>query len=209
MEFQDTIVIISLTISTLVLVFIIWDHLKDDRQLTKQVQEFYHDIESLIFTDIQIKYYDSEDLEKTSIYDPILLKKYKNRDIIQNSYLEVKIRQNFNKYSDYLGLTLDKENKNYLNNTVYVLNEGGILSKRNFETRGIEEIIKSYLEIKNEEILEIEKFLSSLKFYWRKNYKKFIFRPNLKSQANFHELLGYSHPLEKPKKSWRNKISKQ
>lgn len=162
----------------------------------------------LIFTDIQIKYYDSEDSEMILSYDPIQLKKYKNRDIIQNSYLEVKIRQNFSKYSDYLGLTLDKENKTYLNNTIYILNAGGILSKRDFETRGLENIIKSYLEIKKEEILEIEKFLNSLRFYWRKNYKKSIFRPNLKSKVNFYELLGYSNPLEKPKKRWRNKFSK-
>jgi hypothetical protein len=208
MEFQDPIVLISLTISTLVLLFIIWDHLKDDRILAKQVQEFYNDIEMLIFTDIQIKYYESLNLKEKSDDELIQLTKYKNRDIIQNSYLEVKIRQNFSKYSDYLGLTLDKENKNYLNNTIYFLNEGGILSKRNFETSGVEDIIESYLEIKEEEILEIEKFLNSLRFYWRKNYKKFIFRPNLKSSANFHELLAFSHPLEKPRKSWRNKFSK-
>jgi hypothetical protein len=207
MEFQDPIVIISLTISTLVLIFIIWDHLKDDRILAKQVQEFYNDIEMLIFTDIQINYYESVDLKEKLNNELTQLTKYKNRDIIQNSYLEVKIRQNFSKYSDYMGLTLDRENKNYLNNTVYLLNEGGILSKRNFETSGIEDIIKSYQEIKKEEIFEIEKFLNSLRFYWRKNYKKFIFRPNLRSKVDFNELLGYSHPLLKPKKNWRDKFS--
>ena len=40
MEYQDTIVIISLIVSTLVLVFIIWDHLKDDRQLARQTHQF-------------------------------------------------------------------------------------------------------------------------------------------------------------------------
>lgn len=208
MEYQDTIVIISLLVSTLVLIFIIWDHLKDDRQLAKQVQGFYRDIELLIFTDIQINYYNSKELDKISAYDPIQLKKYKNRDIIQNSYLEVKIRQNFSKYSDYLGLTLDKENKIYLNNTIYTLSEGGILSKRNFETQVSDNVIISYLEIKKEEILEIENFLNSLRFYWRKNYKKFIFRSHLKSEVNFYELLGYSNPLEKPQKGLRKIFSK-
>jgi len=50
MDFEIIIVYLSLSVSIFVLVFIIWDHLKDDRILTKEVQEFYQDIENLIYT---------------------------------------------------------------------------------------------------------------------------------------------------------------
>lgn len=49
--------LISIFLSLIVLFFIIWDHLKDDRILAKQVQEFYGDIETFIFSRLQIKYY--------------------------------------------------------------------------------------------------------------------------------------------------------
>jgi len=191
---------INVFVSSAVLLFIIWDHLKDDRQLTRQIQNFYNDLEMLIYSYIQIKYYNT--IEKKQIDDSDLktLNRTKNRDIIQNSYLKKKIKQNFHEYSNYLGLTFDEETNSYLNNTIYVLGIDGLLKKRNFENNTVDEIINSYIDITSEELEDILKFLRSTRFFWNKNFKKFIFRTHLKPQLNFSEVLGSSIPLEQTRK---------
>lgn len=204
MNGESIIVYINLTVSAAVLFFIIWDHLKDDRLLTKQIQEFYSDIEMLIFSYIQVMYYKAIEKKEIDEVDQKDLIKTRNRDIIQNSYLKTKIFQNFNIYSSYLGLTLNNEQQIYLNNTIYILTLEGLLKKRNFVNNSLEDVINSYIDITEEEISDILKFLNSLKFYWKKNYKKSIFRPLLAQKINFYELLGISKPLEKK----RGKITK-
>jgi hypothetical protein len=194
---ENFIVYINILISSAVLIFIIWDHLKDDRLLSKQVKEFYTDIEMLIYTYIQVKYYNIIEKKEIEVSDVSALNKTRNRDIIQKSYLKTKISQNFEVYGNYIGLTIDDEEKLYLNNTIYVLFFDGLLKKRIFEDNSLVEIIKSYVDINSEEISEINKYLTSLRFYWNKNYKKLFFRPKLVQQLNFNDLLGSSIPLEK------------
>ena len=205
MDFQIIVVYLSLGVSIFVLFFIMWDHLKDDRLLTKEVQEFYENIEKLIYTYIQIEYYRSIESTKTENDELRKLKKYKTHDIIQNNFLSLKIEQNFTKFSDYTGLTKDKEKKSYLNGTIYILNRTGLLLKRNLETYTQDNIIDSYIDIKNKEISEILTYLNSLRFYWRKHYYKLLFRPTLKIRVNFFDLLGFSSPLEQ-KRSKRRRI---
>ncbi len=197
-----------MVISSAVLLFIIWDHLKDDRLLTRQVQEFYEDIEMLIYTYIQIMYYKNIEKKEVEIPDQKALIKTRNRDVIQNSYLEKKVFQNFKIFSNYLGLTYNKEESCYLNNTIYILTTEGLLKKRDFENNNINEIIDSYIDIKNEEIADILKFLNSLRFYWNKRYRKLVFRTHLAQKMNFETLLGISVPLEKVKsKVKKHKLS--
>ncbi|MCJ7650035.1 MAG: hypothetical protein MUP85_15595 [Candidatus Lokiarchaeota archaeon] len=191
---------INVIVSATVLLFIIWDHLKDDRQLTRQIQTFYSDLEMLIYSYIQIKYYNTIEKKEIDESDLKTLNKTKNRDMIQNSYLKKKIKQNFNKFSNYLGLTLDEETNSYLNNTIYVLGTDGLLKRRNFENNTVEEVINSYIDITSKELEEIQKFLSSTRFFWNKNFKKLIFRTHLKSQLNFREVLGSSIPLQQTRK---------
>ena len=45
---QDILVYISLGVSFAVLFFIIWDHIKDDRILSREIQDFYTDIEMFL-----------------------------------------------------------------------------------------------------------------------------------------------------------------
>lgn len=205
MSNESVIVYLNLIVSSAVLIFIIWDHLKDDRLLTRQIQEFYSDIEMLIYSFIQVMYYKAIEKKDIEITDQKALVKTRNRDTIQNSYLKTKILQNFSKYSSYLGLTINKADNLYLNNTIYILTFDGLLKKRNFENNSLEEVIISYIDIKDEEISDILKFLNSLRFYWNKNYKKLIFRTPLNQKINFYELLGISKPLE-PKKGRLTKI---
>jgi len=208
MDIQLFAVFLSLSVSLIVLFFIIWDHLKDDRILARQVQEFYGDIEMLIFTHVQVNYYNAIQANEAILEDEdlSLVKKSKNRDIIQNSYLKMKINQNFPLYSQYLGLTFNKEKKIYLNGTIYILHENGNLIKRNIDLYSEENIIPSFIDIKKEEILEILNFLNSLRFYWKKRYKKILFRPELVQLVNFYDLLGYIKPIEKKKKKGRVRL---
>lgn len=199
MNAESIIVYLNLIVSSAVLIFIIWDHLKDDRLLTRQIQEFYSDIEMLIYSFIQVMYYKAIEKKDIETSDQKALIKTRNRDIIQNSYLKTKLLQNFSKYSSYLGLTINKDDGMYLNNTIYILTLEGLIKKRNFENNSLEDVITSYIDIKDGEISDILKFLNSLRFYWKKNYKKLIFRTPLNQKIDFYELLGISKPLEKRK----------
>ena len=67
-------------------------------------------------------------------------------------------------------------------------------------------IIPSFIDIKKEQILEILNFLNSLRFYWKKRYKKIFFRPELVQLVNFYGLLGYIKPIEKKKKKGRVRL---
>ena len=208
MSSENIIVYLNVFISSAVLIFIIWDHFKDDRLLAKEVQEFYGDIENLIYTQIQIEYY--KIIEKKQIEDTHvkLVNKTRNRDIIQNSYLKTKLLQNFKRYSNYLGMTINREDLVYLNNTIYIMTYDGLLKKREFERNTVSNVISSFTDINNEEILDINKYLISLRFYWNKKYYRFLFRPKLVQKISFSSLLGSSAPLEKKKGIFRIKLRK-
>ncbi|MFX0081997.1 MAG: hypothetical protein ACFE94_09615 [Candidatus Hodarchaeota archaeon] len=201
---EDIIVYISLGVSIAVLFFIIWDHIKDDRILAREVQDFYSDIEMLIFTNLQVKYYEILQTNQGEMSEQELktLVKNKNRDVIQKNYLNTKISQNFKLYAQYLGLTYNKENNTYLNGTIYVLKIDGALLKRNIESNTEEIIVTLYTEIKPQQISELNVYLNSLRFYWKKKYYKAIFRPHLHQTIIFEDLLGYIKPLEQKKQKY-------
>jgi len=207
----DILVIASLLVSITVLFFIIWDHIKDDRILAREVQDFYNDIEMLIFTNLQVKYYELLQKAKVDVEDQEVkaLNKNKNRDIIQKNYLNTKIRQNFKLYAQYLGLTYNEENSAYLNGTIYLLKNDGSLLKRNIEFNTEEPLINIFTEIKQEQISELKLYLNSLRFYWKKKYSKFIFRPQLDQIVNFDDLLGYVKPLNQKKQKYLSRIGRK
>ncbi|MFX1375096.1 MAG: hypothetical protein ACFFA0_04735 [Promethearchaeota archaeon] len=211
MNTEDILVYISLGVSVAVLIFIIWDHVKDDRILSREVQDFYSDIEMLIFTNLQVKYYEILQTNKEEMDDQELktLIRNKNRDIIQKNYLNTKIKQNFKLFAQYLGLTYNKENNSYLNGTIYFLKNDGTLLKRNIELNTEETIITSYTEIKPQQISELNVYLNSLRFYWKKKYYKSIFRPHLRQKIVFDDLLGYIKPLGQKKQKYFSKIRRK
>ena len=198
---EDILVYVSLIVSIAVLFFIIWDHIKDDKILAREVQDFYSDIEMLIFTNLQVKYYEILQTNKGEMDEQELktLIKNKNRDVIQKNYLNTKINQNFKLYAQYLGLTHNKENDVYLTGTIYLLKTDGTLLKRNIELNTEETIVTSYTEIKPQQISELKVYLNSLRFYWRKKYYKFVFRPQLHQKIVFDDLLVYKKPIDQKK----------
>jgi len=208
---NDILVYLSLIVSIAVLFFIIWDHVKDDRILAREVQDFYNDIEMLIFTNLQVKYYELLQKNKVEMEEQELktLVKNKNRDVIQKNYLNTKIRQYFNLYAQYLGLTYNEENSAYLNGTIYLLKNDGSLLKRNIEFNTEEPIISTFAEIKPEQISELKVYLTSLRFYWKKKYYRFIFRPQLDQTVVFDDLLGYTKPLNQKKQKYLSRIGRK
>ena len=211
MKPEDILVYLSLVVSIAVLFFIIWDHIKDDRILAREVQDFYSDIEMLIFTNLQVKYYEILQASKGEMDEQELktLSKNKNRDVIQKNYLNTKINQYFKLYAQYLGLTHNKENDAYLNGTIYLLKTDGTLLKRNIESNTEEVIVTSYTEIKPQQISELNVYLNSLRFYWKKKYYKFIFRPQLHHKIIFDDLLGYVKPLGQKKQKYLSRIRRK
>ncbi|MFX1315376.1 MAG: hypothetical protein ACFE9T_05895 [Promethearchaeota archaeon] len=207
---EDILVFVSLGVSIAVLFFIIWDHIKDDRILGREVQDFYNDIEMLIFTNLQVKYYEilQKNMGQMEEQELKTIIKNKNRDVIQKNYLEAKISQNFQLFAQYLGLTYNKENSAYLNGTIYLLKTDGTLLKRNIESNLEEIIITSYTEITTNQVKELLIYLNSLRFYWKKKYYKVIFRPQLHQKVSFDELLGYVKPIEQRKKKYLKIIRK-
>ncbi len=207
----DIVVFISLGVSIAVLFFIIWDHVKDDRILALEVQDFYSDIELLIFTNLQVKYYEILQSRKDDMEDKELkaLIKNKNRDMIQKNYLKAKIHQNIKLYAKYLGLTYSEDKESYLNGTIYILRQNGNLLKRNMESNTEEDIITSFIEITPQQVKEILLYLNSLRFYWKKKYFKFLFRPKLKQNVTFEDLLGLLKPLKQEKPKYVKKIRRK
>jgi len=50
MNLLDILEIIGGVVGIVAIIIVIWDHFKDDRQLTRQVQGFYDDIEHLLYS---------------------------------------------------------------------------------------------------------------------------------------------------------------
>lgn len=90
------------------IIFVIWDHIKDERRLTKRVQKFHEDIEKYIYSSTKIAIHFNLYNQCPNIKSQILQEYLENLRIKQTS-LEF-IRQTFNEYSKYLGITTDHEN---------------------------------------------------------------------------------------------------
>ena len=184
---------IASIITVLLFIFIIWDHIKDDRLLTKNVQIFYDSIENLIFSILQKEYKGKREvgLQLTEYYH-------------QYDYYNEKFLQLFDEFGKYLGLVRHlrrqmqkKKFYHFLHVNKYFLTDAGYLSHS--------ENLLFHLDankIDQEGINYIGTFLKDLRDYWKKNYSKIILglikiRPNLKAKVNFKMLLGFKFPINK------------
>ncbi len=187
-------------ISGIIAIFIVlWDHIKDDRQLTKRVQKFYELIESFIYFCFK--------RQKILILvreDPKREEKFKEKfsKISDKIYfISTFIEQNFEKYSEYLGIVFEKEDKEYFriyNSSPYEIQLWGydinktelkFHSEINQFLRKSKKITENVLKMKRSEILHIYFFLDSLRNYWDENFHKRIFRPKLKQKIDFYKLI--------------------
>lgn len=190
---------ISLGIAVASILFVLWDHYKDDRLMSKRVKSFYQDIEEQIFS-----FYNSYNYRE-------LWSKNKDNKQYEAKFFEYekkhvfyrgKVNHNFDEYSKYLGLTYYAGNGFYINGSNYFIEKnGGIF---NFFTRfaSAPELNRkrsffdstSGVYIFNEESIRIiNSFLEALRAHWNKYYHKrilfFTFRKKLKPKRDFFKLI--------------------
>lgn len=177
--------------SLMTILILIWDHLKDDRNLTKQVQEYYEDIESYIYSYYQFTYYR-------------ILRDIKDKDIDKNN-----AENSFNKFvreSEYYGYSL---NENYSNSKYLgfiLINDYEYMNKSNIKMRRAGQIYNPKMNNEGynltlEQISIIEQFLYSLRDYWNEKFSKnllfFKIRPKLKAKQDFRTLQSHLNPIKK------------
>lgn len=211
-------IVLDASLAGIIVIYIIWDHIKDDRLLTKKVQKFYKNIENLIFY-----YYLNKRMDHISkaglvsyrqgllspgagIHFPLTeMRKYFSG---VHSYYQAKVRKEFlapSKHSDllskdeefvdlpeYLNLIFlkgDKKNEiQYMNKTFLVLYENGKLKRRLGK-----DIIEDYSKVNEESIKRIYEYLESLRTFWKKNHHKPYIKPKLKPGLSVPEYL--NNPL--------------
>ena len=162
-------------IGILAIIIVIWDHFKDDRRLTKQVQEFYNDIEKLILSIYK----------KTNQPNPNMVLIETLKFVGEPDYQKAKVKQSFDEFSKYLGLTKieykDHRTHNvvdaYINREGFILVEDGWLKEKVFQAE--DRFIIGSFTFQESVITEIKGYLEILRNYWGKNYSKLFFRPKL------------------------------
>ena len=172
---------------------LLYDHFKDDRQLYKQIKEFYEGIECLILSyssDLILK------IRREATIDPERIETLKYNRIkkrIKHSYFQEFIRYNSKDCFKYLGLVYSGDNKRKIINkaTNYVLGTEGHLGFKdlNGDPNKIPEIkvIQDLLNITSEQIKMIDEFLSSLREHWKEIHYAWLFRPELKKKIDYSE----------------------
>lgn len=185
---------ISLGIAIISILFVVWDHFKDDRLLTKRAQSFYKNIENLIFYFFKMKA--TEKLWDESPDN----KEYENNFSeyeTKHLFYMGRFQQNFEEYSKYLGLTKYRGDQVFMNGSDYLLERtGDILNlytnikaspKLNRNRTFWDNNRKKHI-LNDGSIIMINNFLETLREFWKKHYYKPIFRKNLKQKLDFSEL---------------------
>ena len=204
-----TLEIVSITLSTcltaLIISFIIWDHIKDDRFLTKQVQGFFGNIEGLVFTYYYHNLYKAlfnvlKSIHDTglSVYNSINYGEIDKQFASKLFFLREKVRLGIKDYGKYLGIISNQreeigksnlENENildviYYSHTDMILSYYGELSDLSGNL-----IVKDFTKITQEkEGWDIYYFLGSLRDYWQNKYKKTLLRKKLKINKKRHDI---------------------
>lgn len=112
--------IFSLSIAVIAIIIVVWDHFKDDRVLTKQVQEFYEDFENCLFSYYKMKIVDQmRDSGKNSMFsmeklDNLYYKFRKERTIYEGFIL-----QKIEDFSRYIGVTDNLGKNDIINKTEF------------------------------------------------------------------------------------------
>lgn len=205
MEFFELVIEIILgSISALVFIVILWDHIIDDRRLTKRVQRYYEDLENLIFSIFEKDYYQiyrvspelpaSEKERSEKSYSSFTQKCNYYKNIILGEMIE---------YYRYLGFTkleghpIPRPPIGRRVSIVRVINKEGY--SLSFKNNYISLNHYSYSKIDGKVISDtnlefIKEFLKSVRKFWKEKYSKFLVRPKLRPIINFNNLSGFKNP---------------
>ena len=180
------------------ILFVVWDHFKDDRLLTKRVKAFYKNIEDLVYSYYVMKLSQekfSKNCENNAIEDFYF--KFKK----DNVFFRGIINQTFEDYSKYIGLTYYNKPSSYcVRNYNFLIDSTGafykLVSKLPQSEIGTEYCFYDNqlkrVVISKENIEIINQFFKILRDHWKKYYYKFIFRKKLKPKVDFSKLLDYN-----------------
>jgi hypothetical protein len=186
---------ISLGIALASILFVVWDHFKDDRLLTKRVQSFYWDLEGLVYT-----YYKTKLIRDQ--FDESNDKKSCEEKFFQfqkkNVFFRGKVSLLFEDFSKYLGLTYFRKSALYcIQNYDYLIESTGAFQKFRCKLPQIEignELCfydnqhKRYA-IDEDNLDIINRFFELLRDYWKTYYHKKFFRRGIKAKFDFSDLL--------------------
>ena len=186
--------IVGICIAIISISIVMYDHFKDDRILTRQVHEFYHYIEGLIYTHYFLeigKQYDSYE------NNPDELKEKFSSNAKKWLFYRGKIDQLFEQFSRYLGLTYYNRPSNYiLEDYEYFIEHTGYVM--NLHPNSPTEIgspantfynnPKRKIVIDDRALEIINEFLKRLRIHWNDNFSKFLFRKKIKSAIDFESL---------------------
>ena len=182
-------IILNTCLTALIIFFIIWDHIKDDRLLTKQVQEFFWNIEGLVFTYYFYKLYSAF----FSAFNDVKAKEFENYKTINYgeidkqfenklNYLRSKVGSGIKEFGKYLGLVMDHDEIS--SDTDMILTSRGELLDLNRK-----QIVYDFTNITQEkEGWDIYYYLRSLRFYWKNKYKRALLRKELKIDRKRHDI---------------------
>lgn len=186
---------ISLGIAVLSILFVVWDHFKDDRLLTKRVQNFYNDIENLIFN----FYMKNAFLKLCEINNA---NKEYEQEYFEYSKMQIfyegRVKQQFEEYAKYLGLMYYRKPQYYMSTSNYLIQKEGGLAEFYPNINAISPLNRRQLFInsktKNHDLDEssvniINTFLKNLRDYWYKFHYKKVLRKKMKSKLDFLKLI--------------------
>lgn len=195
-------IVIDTILASAVVFFIIWDHVKDDRILTNQVQEFFRTVESLIYTYYHFQFYKTyfsidyilkiED-KRFDKFKKINYKDLDHKFSQRMFYLSEKMRRGIKEWGKYIGIIpnfeikedMSEDNKDsfskikyYSDTNLIITYQGEILNHLG------KPLVQDSNSITEKEGFVIFYFLRSLKKYWKINYRKFLLRRKLRGKLN-------------------------
>lgn len=186
-----SIAMVSLLIAMITLFITVYERIKDDRQLYKQVKDYYEAIEYLVFTYYAVFWLKKEEEKSTNNEIILKLKAERVKIRIKRAYFMQFVKSYSDSFFKYLGMVYSGDNKSSIinMNSEFILNIGGQLRYKDLEgdPNNLKEInvVAKISRITEEEYGKINAFLETLRMFWKIRYYKWLFRPKLKENIDF------------------------
>ena len=187
--------IVGICIALISIIIVVYDHFKDDRILSRQVHEFYKYIEGLIYTQYLVEI--DKQYEINAIYPEELKNRFSN-NAKKKLFYEGKIKQLFEPFSRYLGLTyyhppayyMTEDYKYIIEYTGYIMHFGSSSpTVLGTPQNTFYDNAKKKIVIDDRAIEIINELLKSLRIYWKDHFSKLLFRKKITSFQDFSVLL--------------------
>ena len=186
-----SIAMVSLLIAMITLFITAYERIKDDRQLYKQVEDYYEAIEYLVFSYYADSWLKKEQEKSTNSKIKLKLKTERVKIRIDRAYFMQFVKSHSDSFFKYLGMVYSDDNKNSIinKNSEFILNIGGQLRYRDLEEdpnklKGTN-VVAEVSRITEEEYGKINAFLETLRTFWKIRHYKWLFRPKLKESIDF------------------------